>query len=142
MNQFYNNPYSNYGYQPQMQYGGYQQLQQTQSTYQPQLVQPTLNGKVVDGIDTVKIQDVPMGSFGVYPQADMSHVFVKLWNNDGSTRIIEYSPTVIESKQEEKVFNYEEAFNSLKESIANLDSKIDKIQSMKQPRKRVDEYDE
>lgn len=141
MNQFYN-PYPNYqGYQQTQQYNPYQMQYQPQ-IQQPQLVQPTLNGKIVDGIDTVKIQDVPMGSFGVYPKADMSGVYVKVWQNDGSTRIIEYSPIVTENKPVEKVFNYEEAFNSLKESIANLDSKIDKIQSMKQPRKRVDEYDE
>lgn len=139
----YQNGYMNYNMQTGMQQyqpQAYQSVfQQPQNNIQTTSI-PSLNGKIVDGIDAVKIQDVPIGSFGIYPQADLNRVYVKQWTPQGSTQIIEYSP-IIDNK-EEKVFNYEDAFNSLKESISNIEAKIDKIQAQKQPRKRVDEYDE
>ena len=51
-----------------------------------------LNGKVVDGEDVVKATEVPIGGYGIFPKADLSEVYLKTWNNNGTTSIITYKP--------------------------------------------------
>lgn len=80
------NSYQNYQL-PNYQYG--QQLNQMQIQPQPQNIS-YLNGKVVDGIDVVKVTDVPIGGYGIYPKADLSEIYVKSWNQNGTTSVITY----------------------------------------------------
>ena len=88
--------YPNY-YSPNIYNGGYnmqvpsQQIQQQQ--YQTQsFQQPVLNGKIVDSADIVKVTEVPVGGYGVFPRADVSEVSIKTWGQDGTTQIITYKP--------------------------------------------------
>ena len=65
MNYYPNNYYNNYSYA---------------NSYQPQSNQitiPSLQGKVVDSIDMVKVNEVPFGGFGVFPKGDLSEVYIK-----------------------------------------------------------------
>jgi len=74
-------------------------VQQYSPIYQPQYQmqqQPTqqpssgLNCKIVDSLEVSKIQEVPFGSFGVFPKGDLSEVYIKSWNGDGTTKVIVY----------------------------------------------------
>ena len=103
----YTNPYyPNYmpPYQPPMQ----DRLAQLQNQYQPmpqpyqmaqmqpqQMVrQMQLSGQVVDSIDVVKAKDVDMsGAVTYYPKADMSEIYTKQLQADGTSRILTYRIT-------------------------------------------------
>lgn len=79
---------SQYGWYPQ-----YQPQQMYPSTFSQQVPQPMLNGKIVDGIEVVRAAEVPMGGYGIFPKADLTKIYIKIWdNNKNETRIIEYNP--------------------------------------------------
>lgn len=102
----YMNPYyfqNNPTYQPQPQYNPmapYQdrlaQLQSQynqQSQYNPVQQNQTygLNGEIVDGIDVVKAKNVDMsGNVTFYPKSDMSEIYTKQLQMDGTSRIVTY----------------------------------------------------
>jgi len=100
------NPYNQYT-QPQMQQAPQMpqsQFQQQQPQMQMQMPQQSiqqfpinvLNGKIVDSADIVKATEVPLGSYGIFPKADMSEIYIKTWNSNGTTSIITFKPTVPE----------------------------------------------
>ena len=73
-------------------------LQQNQPLFnQQQSIQPQqqagLNGKVVQAVEQITANDVPMdGSVAVFPKQDMSEIYAKSWNADGTIRTIVYKP--------------------------------------------------
>lgn len=103
-----NNPYQ----QPIMsnyvpQYGAYQynpmaniQRFQPQEQMQQSQVQQTIpqqiigiNGRVVQAVENINANEVPMdGSMAFFPKQDMSEIYVKGWNADGTIRTIVYKP--------------------------------------------------
>ena len=78
-----NNFYQNYSYGNQMI---------------PQI--PTIQGKVVDNAEMVKVSEVPFGGFGVFPKGDLSEIYVKSWNSNGTTQINTYKPIPAEEIKE------------------------------------------
>ena len=102
-----NNPYQ----QPIMsnyipQYGAYQynpmaniQRFQSQEQIQPQIQQPMpqqvagINGRIVQTVENINANEVPMdGSMAFFPKQDMSEIYVKGWNADGTIKTIVYKP--------------------------------------------------
>lgn len=111
MNYYPNNFYQNYPYN---------------NTYQPQVQQTQggiLQGKIVDSIDMVKANEVPFGSFGIFPKGDLSEIYVKSWSNNGTTQINTYK--AIPKTEEVKEINIADINNSLLEKITILNEKID-----------------
>lgn len=106
-----NNYYPNYNYQPQQQTIG------------------TLQGKVVDGIDMVKINEVPFGGFGVFPKGDLTEVYIKSWNNNGTTQINTYKLVPVEESKEAKENS---SRNELLEKIDTLNQKLDLLMNTTQ----------
>ena len=99
MNYYQPNLYGNYPYN---QYG------QGQSAMMPQpqqQVYSTLQGKIVDNLETARVTDIPFGGYGVFPKADMSEVYIKMWNNNGTTSLVCFKPIVEGQviKEEEKI---------------------------------------
>lgn len=41
--------------------------------------------------------DVPFGSFSVFPKGDFEEIYLKTWNNNGTTQIITYKPVIEEA---------------------------------------------
>lgn len=88
------------------QYGAYQynpmaniQRFQSQEQIQPQIQQPMpqqiagINGRVVQAVENINANEVPMdGSMAFFPKQDMSEIYVKGWNADGTIRTIVYKP--------------------------------------------------
>lgn len=113
MNYYPNNYYQNYSYGNNM--------------YQPQQSQPmiaTLQGKVVDSVDMVRVNEVPFGGFGVFPKGDLSEIYVKSWNNNGTTQINTYRPIPMEDTREAKENS---SRDELLEKINALNEKLDAL---------------
>ena len=106
MSYYPNNFYQNY--QPQ-QY--YQQLPQA----------PSLQGKVVENSEMVRISEIPFGSYGVFPKADLSEIYIKTWNNNGTTKVLTYKPIEMEEKDEV------DTNALLLEKITSIENKLDNI---------------
>lgn len=130
MNYYPTNFYSSYPYaqqqgQPQYLNGpmmsSQQQIMQQQNQTM-QIQQPmTLQGKMVDGEDIVKVTDVPMGGYGVFPKADFSEVYIKSWNSNGTTSIITYKPILKEIPKEN------DTNTILLDKMNQLEQKLDAI---------------
>ena len=127
MNYLNNSNYlGNYPYNYVNQYVPQPQPQQYISQpMAPQTQQPqSLNGKIVDSEDVVKATEVPIGGYGIFPKADLSEIYIKSWNNNGTTSIITFKPIIQEVKEPQIVED-----NSLKiiERLNALDAKIDSL---------------
>ena len=127
MNYLNNSNYlGNYPYNYANQYVPQPQPQQFISQpMAPQTQQPqSLNGKIVDSEDVVKATEVPIGGYGIFPKADLSEIYIKSWNNNGTTSIITFKPIIQEVKESQTVED-----NSLKiiERLNVLDAKIDSL---------------
>lgn len=70
------------------------QQQPMQMNQQPMSQQvPGINGRVVQAVENINANEVPMdGSMAFFPKQDMSEIYVKGWNADGTIRTIVYKP--------------------------------------------------
>ena len=129
MNYFNPNFYQNYPYAGNNQYqSNYQpqsSLNQTQVQLPTQqLPQLGLNGKIVDTIDMVKVTEVPIGGYGIFPKADLNEIYVKTWNPNGTTSITTFRPFIAPEPEQPKQQAGPEITTVL-EKIEKLEEKID-----------------
>lgn len=154
------NPYQNNFYNPQQAYqpqffNPYMQQQRfpqpdlpsQQVPQAPQMIQQPpaphgLNGMVVLSQDRITADCVPMdGSAAFFPKQDLSEIYVKSWQADGTIRTLTYKPvsesqTANSSKNEsESILAVSDAITGVFESKFNeLSEKIDRLeQSMTKP---------
>lgn len=111
----YYNPNFYQNYQPQY-------IPQPQ---QQQPIQMVLSGKMVDSVETAKVADVPIGGYGVFPKADMSEVYVKTWNQNGTTSLFTYRPVEPEPPQENNL-------DTILTKINQLECKLDDLLNKKE----------
>ena len=154
--QYMNNVYNPQGFYPQ-QYGAYAPYQQIQQQrFQPQeqyqamqnqqmmSQQPIgLNGRIVQVVENINANEVPMdGSMAFFPKQDLSEIYVKGWNADGTIKTIVYKPyTAPKDNQTNSMSNAENAkftlsdestqlflnkFEELSEKIGQLEDRFDK----------------
>lgn len=86
-----------------------QQYQNFQPPYQQNLAQSQMqvpqqqfqqmpvgiNGKVVPSVENITANDVPMdGSVAFFPRQDMTEIYAKSWNSDGTIRTIVFKPVL------------------------------------------------
>ena len=109
-----NNFYQNYSYGSQYQAPAVQQP-----------IIPTIQGKVVDNPDMVRVTEVPFGGFGVFPKGDLSEIYVKSWSSNGTTQINTYKPIPVEDAETQVV----SAQDAILEKITSLEEKLDKLLS-------------
>lgn len=119
---FYGNPGSTYYSTPQ-----YQQQQFTPNYFQSQMPQQysSITGKLVESEDMAKLQEIPIGGYGVYPTTDMSKVIIKSYDRDGNIQYLNYA--LVKPVEEPKVDPYETKLNDIYLYIEKLDKKIDDI---------------
>lgn len=116
------NFYSNYNYNtPQPQY--------PQPMYQQQMpqVQMGLQGKIVENEDIVKVTDIPIGGYGIFPKADLSEIYIKTWNGNGTTNIMTFQPIVKQEAVKEENNNTNDNNNIILERIQCLEEKLDTL---------------
>lgn len=139
MNYYPTNFYSNYPQQTQQSLYGYNQAQvpnyqsnQTQMSVQNNQIP----GKIVDSQEVARVSDIPFGGYGVFPKADLSEVFVKVWNNNGTTSLLCFKPIVegnMVQGQDKEERRYHEgssqnSYDKMQEKIEMLERKIDELQ--------------
>ena len=99
--QMYNpmSPYQDRLAQLQAQYN--QQPPYNQMAQQPQSV--GLNGEIVDSLDVVKAKNVDMsGNVTFYPKSDMTEIYTKQLQADGTSRIVTYRAIQPESESQKE----------------------------------------
>lgn len=112
----YMNPYyfqNNPAFQQQQMYNPMAQYQerlnqmQAQYNQQPMAQQNqtmSLNGEIVDSIDVVKAKNVDMsGNVTFYPKSDMTEIYTKQLQSDGTSRIVTYRAVQPEESKTEQV---------------------------------------
>lgn len=114
MTYYPNNLYQSYPY-PQFQ--NYNQVL-PQQTY-------NLSGKMVDGIDVVKATDIPFGGYSIFPKGDLTEIYIKSWNDNGTTKIITYKPF---TENEEK-----HTLEILIDKMEKMEKKLDDLLIKKTP---------
>ena len=138
MNYYPTNFYSNY---PQTQQSLYGYNQEQIPNYQTNQTQMSIQnnqipGKIVDSQEVARVSDIPFGGYGVFPKADLSEVFVKVWNNNGTTSLLCFKPIVegnIVQEQDKEERRYHEGssqnnYDKMQEKIEMLERKIDELQ--------------
>lgn len=128
---FYPNYYpsayqQNYGANPYMMQGQQQQQMPIQQQPTPQPQMPFLNGKIVDSADVVRATEVPIGGYGVFPKADLSEVYIKSWNNNGTTSVITFKP-VIPTESSVETPSIDTTMNQVLEKLNQLETKLNEI---------------
>lgn len=80
----------------------------------------SLNVKIVESIDIVKIIDIPMdGNFYYFPKADGTALYAKRWLQNGTTEIVTYKP-IIEQNGAESTNIPRMDFNALNKDVRAL----------------------
>ena len=101
--------------------------QNNMPSQQGQLQASTLNGKLVDSLDVAKATEVPIGGYGVFPKADLSEIYIKSWNNNGTTSIITFKPIAPEENPTSAMQQENSVSNVLIQKITELENKIDML---------------
>lgn len=106
--QQFGNPF--YNYNPyQAQYNSMNPYQERLAQLQAQSAQPQvyaqqptgLSGEIVDSIDVVRAKNVDMsGRPTFYPKADLSEIYIKQLQTDGTSRIVTYKAAMPEVPQQ------------------------------------------
>ncbi len=142
---------NNYGqqYNPQQPYmdrlAGLQQYQQTlqqpQIQMQPQQMPIGLNGKMVDVVDQITANDVPMdGSVAIFPKKDMSEIYLKSWTPNGTIATVVFKPALdeqtnsVSAQPEMKIGMDNEVTEVFMQRFDELKTKLEELeQSMTKP---------
>ena len=142
---------NNYGqqYNPQQPYmdrlTGLQQYQQTlqqpQIQMQPQQMPIGLNGKMVDVVDQITANDVPMdGSVAIFPKKDMSEIYLKSWTPNGTIATVVFKPALdeqtnsVSAQPEMKIGMDNEVTEVFMQRFDELKTKLEELeQSMTKP---------
>lgn len=146
--QYMNSVYNPQGFYPQ-QYGNYAPYQQIQQQrFQPQEQYPAmqnqqaigLNGRIVQVVENINANEVPMdGSMAFFPKRDLSEIYVKGWNADGTIKTIVYKPQ-IDNKSMQAVNNSldteklkidlsEQATAGIMQRFDDLSAKIEQLEN-------------
>lgn len=146
--QYMNSVYNPQGFYPQ-QYGNYtpyQQIQQQrfqpQEQYQAMQNQQAigLNGRIVQVVENINANEVPMdGSMAFFPKQDLSEIYVKGWNADGTIKTIVYKPQIDNKSvqavnssfdtEKLKIDLSEQATADIMQRFDDLSAKIEQLES-------------
>lgn len=67
-----------------------------------------INGRIVQAVEDINANEVPMdGSMAFFPKQDMSKIYVKGWNADGTIRTIVYLSNALRGFMQRKVLIHE-----------------------------------
>lgn len=103
-----------------------------------------INGKIVPAVENITANDVPMdGSVAFFPKQDMSEIYAKSWNADGTIRTIVFKPvshdTVSNLSHDTEKLKFDlsdectgafmQKFDELFGKIEQIENRLDKIPS-------------
>lgn len=114
-----------------------------------------INGRIVQAVENINANEVPMdGSMAFFPKQDMSEIYVKGWNANGTINTIVYKPYTApkDSQTVNSMANTENAkftlsdestqlflnkFEELSEKIGQLEDRFDKSLGTQRKTSRV-----
>lgn len=118
-----------------------QMFPQFASPQQMQQPQSTLSGRLIDDISTVTANEVPMtGDYAVFPKKDMSEVYVRQWQNDGTIRTLKFVPVENEPNNStlDKFETHTDALSEfrdvLEKRLDDFNKRFDKLESLITPK--------
>lgn len=103
-----------------------------------------INGKVVSAVENITANDVPMdGSVAFFPKQDMTEIYAKSWNADGTIRTIVFKPvssdTVSNLSHDTEKLKFDlsdectgafmQKFDELFGKIEQIENRLDKLPS-------------
>lgn len=97
------------------------------NNYQQNQIVQGINGKIIAEMSQITANDVPMdGSVAFFPKQDLSEVYAKSWNADGTIRTVTYKPVL---DNEPKTTSEPEKLKCdlSEESAQNIMNKFDEI---------------
>ena len=135
-------PQMPYGQQPQYGVNSYLPYMQQQRFQQPEPMQPVqpvqmtqqqargLNGMVVQTVENVTADCVPMdGSPAFFPKNDMSEIYVKNWSADGTIRTLIYRPIEVSAGNQKNDSGLSEnATTAIEQRLDELFGKIEQLE--------------
>lgn len=126
----------------------YQQCLQQQPMQMNQQPMPQqvvgINGRVVQAVENINANEVPMdGSIAYFPKQDLSEIYAKSWNADGTIKTIVYKPCIDANSNnlnnlspadkkskfdlsDESTELFMNKFDELSEKIGQLENRFDK----------------
>ncbi len=116
-------PYqTNYIPQLQQQYS----MQYQQPIQQMPIQQNMFNGKVVNRIEDISVNDVPMdGTRAFFPLGDGSKIVVKNWLANGTIQTQEYAPILNENRANDNLID-----NAKTIDLSAITERLDDIENM------------
>lgn len=101
-----------------------------QSQQSPSYARPMIIGKVVNRVEEVTPNDIPMdGSYGIFPMQDRSMIFLKRWNADGTITTEKFVKEVVEEIPKEPVKDpVDEKLTTIQFDIDQLKEAFDRIE--------------
>ena len=124
-------------------YSPYKAYPATQQSYpQPQPIPKILNGMMVPSMESIAANDVPMdGTISVFPKQDLSEIYIKKWEPNGTIKTIIYKPLKEEtlSARSTDDISIADTLASLENRINELSSKLEALIDKKKTSKRLDE---
>lgn len=97
------------------------------NNYQQNQIVQGINGKMIAEINQITANDVPMdGSVAFFPKQDLSEVYAKSWNADGTIRTVTYKP-VLDNEPKMAAEPEKLKCDLSEESAQNIMNKFDEI---------------
>lgn len=97
------------------------------NNYQQNQIVQGINGKMIAEINQITANDVPMdGSVAFFPKQDLSEVYAKSWNADGTIRTVTYKP-VLDNEPKTAAGPEKLKCDLSEESAQNIMNKFDEI---------------
>lgn len=111
--------YGAYQYNPMASYQRYQQPEPTQG----------ISGRVVQAVETINPNEVPMdGSVAFFPKQDLTEIYAKSWNTDGTIRTLTFKPVILSGDTEKLEFDLsEKATEGIMAKLNELSEKIEQL---------------
>ena len=137
-----NNPYmqSQNPYMDRMNFlQNYQQSLQQQPMQMNQQPMPQqmvgINGRIVQAVETINPNEVPMdGSVAFFPKQDLTEIYAKSWNADGTIRTLTFKPVlndktdILSGNTEKLEFDLsEKATEGIMAKLNELSEKIEQL---------------
>ena len=76
---------------------------------------------------TSKATEVPIGSYGIFPKADLGEIYIKSWNNNGTTSITTFQPIKSTNTEQTSQSQQTDKTDMLLQKITELEKKIDNL---------------
>lgn len=127
--------YGAYQYNPMANMQRFQTQEQIQQTMPQQIT--GINGRIVQEVNNINANEVPMdGSMAFFPKQDLSEIYVKGWNADGTIRTTVFKPVSNSNGintsnigSESKISLSEEATEGIMKRFDEIETKLCSLES-------------